>query len=129
MFSKEAQQKRIEQNHASPIWFKILMSPISWPHEMTHYLTGRALGVPIQRHAFHMTYLEKPPLWKDVIITLMPTALGILILFSSIFVLLWSETAAEILFWYGIIMFFTCVSDWVMAFKEVVGRSAQRPTD
>ncbi|MEM9775516.1 MAG: hypothetical protein AAF902_13120 [Chloroflexota bacterium] len=129
MFSQQAQQNRIKQNQSYPQWIKILMLPISWPHEMTHYLTGRALNIPIQRHDFHITYLEKPPLWKDLIITLMPTLLGFSILFSSIFILLVSEPLAEFIFWYGIVMFFTCLSDWVMAYKEVVGRSAQRPTD
>ena len=33
-----------------------LNRPCMWLHEMAHYLAARALGIPAERHAHHITF-------------------------------------------------------------------------
>jgi len=120
-------RKWAERDYKLPKWVRVLMLPVTYPHEMAHYLVGRLLGMEIKRHELHASYIPSDQMWKDVLMLMAPTVLAVLIMLGAFQLIDFSQTAADYLLIYGFAMFVSSGADWYSVAKRMAGRFVQRP--
>ena len=87
---------------------------LALPHELSHYVTARALFVParfgIRGVAVHVD--ARP--WQHVAISIAPTIASLLVIVGALIWLILGlrPSLAVLLFSYGLMLLTTCVGDW-----------------
>lgn len=101
---------------------------ISIPHELSHYLVGRLLGVDIQFGLYRTKYKAAGvPTWKRVLISSAPTFLGLAIAAAFIIYLLsgdFTKPRAFVTLYgvtYAALMLATCLGDWQSIRRTISG--------
>lgn len=104
----------------------ILLLPLTIPHELSHYLAGRLLGVKISMGLYRVRYnVRGVATWKQIVISLAPTILGASIGILALLYLLSGPISkprayvALIGFTYSALMITSCYQDWI-SFRSYV---------
>ena len=92
----------------------LLMAPIGLPHELAHYLPARVFGMNPKLH-WDSVYHDTAPLPKLLIVTLMPTFIGLLLILLGYSVLPLTRFA-WLLVIIGLGVFASSPIDWRDAF-------------
>lgn len=122
-------RKWAERGYKLPKWVRAFMLPVTYPHEMSHYLVGRLLGMEIQLHELHVAYNQSDQIWKDILMIMAPTGLAVLIMLGAFQLIGFSQTLADYILIYGFVMLVSSAGDWYSVAKRMAGRFVQRPAN
>jgi hypothetical protein len=99
---------------------EILFLPLLIPHELSHYLVGRLLGVQIKLEFKQVRIYgyRRIPRWKMVVIVLAPTMLAVGLMIGFVAFFAFGEITrvryqqALVGVTYAALLLTTCVGDW-----------------